>query len=306
MRQSRQRTTTPWGQADASAIAILAERQHGVVSRAQLRAIGLSDTTIDRYVERGWLHRVHRGVFAVGHKRLSEHGRFLAAVLASGAGALVSHLSAAALWGLTSTTGKPHVTATVRRKHHDITTHRSLVPQLERSQRHGIPLTTVPRTLVDIAVTEPARLERLVREADVLKLLDWTELQAIAERYARKPGTRALRRLINDGRPITRSGLEDRFRATLRKARLPEPIYNARIDLGDLLIEVDCFWPEHKLVVELDGHAFHGTRAAFESDRERDRKLQSAGLRVIRITWRQLRDQSAAVAGDIRNLLSPS
>jgi very-short-patch-repair endonuclease len=163
-------------------------------------------------------------------------------------------------------------------------------------------VTTVERTLLDLA--KSPRIERLVREADVQRLLSWPRLEALLDRYPRKRGTRKLRTLVASSRPITRSELEDRFSAFLLDANLPTPRFNATLELTGRRLEVDAWWPHAKLAVELDSHAYHANRAAFESDRERDRILQAAGIKVVRITWRQLRTQSAAVARDLETLLS--
>jgi len=162
---------------------------------------------------------------------------------------------------------------------------------------HGIPTTTVPRTLLDLAtVLTPHQLARAVNEAEVQRLTDPLSLNALLERYPRRPGVPALRALLGQRVAVTRSELEKRFREFLIKAGLPLPETNAHIQVAGIWNEVDCLWRKHHLIVELDGHTTHGTTQAFEADRARDRILQAAGYRVIRITWRQLHESPAAVA----------
>jgi very-short-patch-repair endonuclease len=170
----------------------------------------------------------------------------------------------------------------------------------------GIPVTTVPRTLIDLAaVVDGEQVARAAREAEVLRLCDLLSLDDLtaspaAARHRRdqgRPGGRGL------GSRVTRSELEDRFASFLKHAGLPPAEVNARVALGGRELEVDYLWRERRLVVELDGHAAHGTKAAFECDRLRDRRLQAAGWRVIRLTWRHLDQDSGAVASDLRALL---
>ena len=162
----------------------------------------------------------------------------------------------------------------------------------------------MPRTLLDLAaVLDGRRLERAINEADVLRLTHALSLRDLLVRYPRRAGTPAIAAALAAraaGATVTRSELEERFLDLLDRHGLPRPRTNAYIE-G---IEVDCVWPAARLIVELDGHAVHGTREAFERDRERDRLLQAAGWRVIRVTWRQLSADPAAVAADLRMLLA--
>jgi very-short-patch-repair endonuclease len=296
--EARQISPEGWGRSAALAVAALAARQFGVVARAQLAALGIGQTTIDRWLACGRLHRIHPGVYAVGHRSLSREGRFLAAVFACGDDAVLSHRAAAALWGF-GPQAQAEVTAPVKRK---LARSRAELPEDERTTLLGIAVTTVERTLVDLA--SDARIERLVREADVQRLLSWPRLERLLDRYPRKRGTRKLRALAASARPITRSELEDRFRGLVLGANLPTPRFNTTLELNERRLEVDAWWPSRRLVVELDGHTYHANRAAFEADRERDRMLQASGIKVVRITWRQLREQRAAVARDLQTLLS--
>ncbi len=285
-------------------MAELAGRQHGVVSRAQLQRLGLERRAVGHRLERGRLHPLHRGVYAVGHRVVSQRGRWMAATLASGEGAALSHRSAGALWGILRSSGTPEVTLPVeRRSRAGLRVHASVLAPDERTTLDGIPVTTPPRTLLDLAaVLPPDRLERAVHQAEVLRLADPLSLPALLERHPGRRGTAAFRAILDGldtGPRVTRSELEDRFLLLAAAAGLPVPATNVLVE-G---FEVDCLWREHRLVAELDGRAAHATLAAFERDRARDRTLQAAGWRVVRTTWRQLREEPTAVAEDLRRLL---
>lgn len=283
--------------------AALAVRQHGVVSRAQLIALGLSDDAIRRRVRAGRLHRIHRGVYAVGHPRLTMQGRLLAAVVSYGDRAVASHRSAAVLWGLLPERG-PRVDVTVpggggRSRRGAIIVHRSALPAEDVTVRHGIPVTTPVRTLVDLADVLPKRaLERALDEAAYLRL-DLGTLRPVPGRR----GAGQLRRVLarhKAGSTRTRSDLEELMLALCRRAGLPEPEVNQTIE-GHL---ADFVWREARLIVETDGWAAHGTRAAFEWDRRRDAEHTAAGWRVVRITTRRLEEEPDAVAEQLRLLLA--
>jgi predicted transcriptional regulator of viral defense system len=298
------------GSGDAK-IATLADRQHGVVGRVQLVALGLGRQAIAHRLSVGRLHRVHRGVYAVGHRVLTRRGWWMAAVLAGGPGAALSHHSAAALWGFrdSARTRIDVTTPTWRSARPGLQLHTSAVPPEEITTVDGIPTTTVPRTLLDLAaILSRHRLERAVNEAEVLRLTDPLSLAALLARYPRRAGSANLRAILESadlGSTTTRSELEDRFLAFLDAAVLPRPIVNANLELSaHRSVEVDCLWPEQRLVVELDGHAFHATPAAYERDRARDRALSADGWRVVRVTWRQLHLGSEALAADLRRLLT--
>jgi hypothetical protein len=289
-----------------AAIAGIAARQHGVIARIQLLRLGLGRKAIDHRVKLGRLHIVHRGVHAVGHARLTIHGRWMAAVLACGEDARLSFRSGAMLWSIRRTErGLIEVTSPRSgRGRAGIQRHQAELPSDEVTVHHGIPVTTVPRTLLDLAsVLTANQLARAVNEAEVQRLWDPLSLGALLKRYPRRPGVPALRALLGQSAAVTRGELEKRFREFLVKAGLPLPETNAHIQVAGIWYEVDCLWREQRLIVELDGREVHGTRAAFETDRARDRILQAAGFRVIRITWRQLHESPAAVAADLRALL---
>jgi very-short-patch-repair endonuclease len=290
-----------WNDPVDARIAALAERQHGLVNRRQLVAMGLRHHEIDYRVRVGRLIVVHRGVYAVGHARLTLAGRWMGAVLANGDGAVLFRHSAGALWGVRRTDRTAIDVATPRwgRSGRGIERHCVRLRADEVTVRNGIPTTTVTRTLIDLAaVLTPRQLARVVNQGEVLQLTDPVPLSAAVERYRGRRGIAALRALALDA-SITRSELEDRFRGFLADSGLPRPQTNALVGP----YEVDCLWREERVVVELDGRDVHDTRLAFEADRARDRALQAAGYRVVRITWRQLRDEPAAVAADLRALL---
>jgi hypothetical protein len=256
-------------------------------TRAQLLNLGLSVDAIESRLRRGSLHRLHEGVYAVGHGDVSLRGRWLAAVLAAGPGAVLSHRAAAALWGLRPYDGI-EVTAPHRRASRlgSIVHRSSLLPADERTVVDGIPVTTVPRTLFDLAAVLPRRqAERAVEEAEVQGLTDELSLPDLVARYPGRRGARTIRRLLergNIGLHVTRSELERRFLELIMAVGLPPPALNALAE-G---FECDVVWREQRVIAELDGRSTHDTGTAFERDRRRDRVLAAAGWRVIRVTWR--------------------
>jgi very-short-patch-repair endonuclease len=280
-------------------IARLADRQHGVVATWQLLALGLTYQDIHYRAKNGRLHRIHRGVYAVGYRKLTRHGHWMAAVLAYGPDAVLSHRSAAALWGIgpgfwkievTTPHGKPSRKGT--RAHvgalhpEDITAH------------DGIPVTSVSRTIVDLAAhRDHDQLTRLVEDADRRQWLDGRALDRAIERRPHAAGSRRLKRVLATyrGPADTRSKLERDFRALIANNGLPEPQYNALV-AG---LTVDVYWPRWKLVVELDGEPYHSSPRSFETDRIRDATLQKHDLRVLRVTGERLDNEPEAVVADI-------
>jgi hypothetical protein len=290
-------------------VAALAQRQHGVVSMSQLRAAGLRSGAIEWRVQRRRLHRVHRGVYAVGHPRLTLRGTLWAAVLACGGvdAAALSHRSAAAVWDLRQPPARPEVTTL--REHTStprLQVHRSktLDPLNDVvRQPDGLPVTTVARTLADLAsVLTPHQLERACHRAEVLRRLDADAVEGLLDRL---PGrhTRNLRRalatLTAADPDITRSELEERFLDLVADAGLPPPRVNATV----VDHEVDFLWRASRLIAETDGAAAHLTPTAFGEDRRRDAALQVAGFRVVRFTWRQVTRDPDRVAATLRALL---
>lgn len=291
-------------------IAALAGRQHGVVARRQIAALGAGPGAIDRRLERGRLHVVHRGVYAVGHRAVSREGRWIAAVFAMGPEAVVSHRSAAALWGIRRT-ARARIEVTVpgrRASRPTLEVHHGKLAVDEVTTERGIPVTAPNRTLLDLAAVLDARqVERAINEAEFLRVTDPTSLDVLLKRHPRRRGAHALRRILAAqaiGATIIRSELERRFLQFLDEAGLPRPEVNASLQIAtDRWIEADFLWRPQHLIAELDGHASHATVAGFERDRARDRALQAAGWPVIRITWRQLHEEPAAVARDLDRLL---
>jgi very-short-patch-repair endonuclease len=295
------------GRARERAIATLAARQHGVVARRQLVELGLAPRAIQYRLSVGRLHVIHRGVYAVGHRHLDAKGRWLAAVLACGTYAVLSHRSAGRLWRIADA-ASPRVdvtspgergAASPKIRHHRV---RYLAPE-DTTRRDGIPVTSVARTLFDLAeVMDRNALEAAFETAERRELLD---MRAVLLTCQRNPGRRAhkgLRSLLPDltSPEPTRSELERLFHHLCSVTDLAAPQVNVLVK-G---YEVDALWPEARLVVEVDGWEFHKTRAAFERDRARDAALLVAGYRVVRVTYRQLRVDPARVADTLRHLLT--
>jgi predicted transcriptional regulator of viral defense system len=286
-------------------IAAVAARQHGVIGHPQLIAIGLSPEAIQRRVGAGRLHRIHRGIYAVGHKRLTQRGRWMAAALAGGEDAVLSHRSAAALWEILPARGRMHVTTPRTLHNRDGIQFHSQALQLDEVTVHdGIPVTTVARTVLDIAATEPDQLERGFNEAEYRRLWDATGVAELLQRYPRRAGAPALAALIDAGaRGITREELEHRFHALVEKFDLPRPLRNEPLQLDDRTIYPDAIWPEAKLIVELDSRAAHETTSRFDTDRERDRLLAIARWTVIRVTWKHVTADAERLAADLLALM---
>jgi predicted transcriptional regulator of viral defense system len=290
------------------ALARLAGRQHGRVARRQLVALGLSDDVIDYRLARFRFHVVYRGVYAVGHEAPTREGTWMAAVLAGGEGAVLSLRDAASLWGMRpSSRARIDVTTPrSRRPRPGIQFHRSALPPDEVTTKDGIPVTTVPRTLFDLAaILRPRQLERALNEAEALRLWDELSLLDLLRRYPRRAGSRAVRAVLearNAGAKTIRSELEVEFLEFVDEAGLPEPEINDEVE-G---FEVDAVWREHRVVVELDSRTFHLTARAFELDRERDRILVASGWRPVRVTSKQLKHARNRLQADQRKLLGPA
>jgi predicted transcriptional regulator of viral defense system len=288
-------------------VAELAKRQHGVVSRKQLESLGVGRGSIRRQLRAGRLSRVYDGVYAVGQIRLPLRGRWTAAVLACGDEAVLSHWSSAALWGLLANRSRlPHV-STPRNRHRrsGIILHRVSLHAEERATRDGIPVTSIPRTLLDLAAGEADRdlLGGTLEEADRLHLLELKKVEDLLRRRRGQPGSRRLARVLAEHHepPPARSELERRFLRLCADAGLPAPSVNVLVE-G---LEVDAFWPKQRLVVEVDGFAHHRSRSAFEADRARDVRLRLAGYEVLRFTYRQVVSDPLRVATAVGALLRP-
>lgn len=275
-------------------------RQAGVISLEQLRHCGFTDRMVHGMAERRQLVRLHQGVYAAGHAPLAVRSRHIAGLLAGGRDSLLTHHSCAQVWRLPV----PHdprvhigVTSRARRSTEALAVH--LVRPLPLDDRrilHGLRVTTVPRLLLDLAdVLEDPEFERVVAEAQVRRLLDPT---ALAKLLARSPGRRRGRLATVAGLVgRTRSEMERRLLRELRAARLLLPLTNERLHEW----EVDAWWPQHDLVVELDGWQWHDTRLAFRRDRRKDRALRRRGLVVLRFTWEDLVEGVAV--DELRELL---
>jgi very-short-patch-repair endonuclease len=274
------------GDTRTAEVARIAARQHGVVTMAQLEAVGVTRRVASKWTQAGRLHRLHRGVYAVGHRGITVEGRWLAAVLACGDGAVLSHRSAAGLWGLLRPVAAPvHVsvpTAAGVRQRPGIRVHRcaSLQPAA-LGTRNRIRVTSVPRTLVDLRATADAgELHRATRQAEVLGLL-------VAED-------------ATDAR--TNGELERKFLTLCRRAGFPEPEVNVLV-AGHL---VDFFWPAHCLVIETDGYRFHRGATAFEDDHARELDLLTAGCALRRFTYKQVTGRPSAVVAALAEALQSS
>jgi very-short-patch-repair endonuclease len=236
----------------------------------------------------------------------------MAAVLAGGDRAALSYRPAGAGWGIAPhSSGRIDVTVPGRRRPQPgIVWHTSPLPPDEVTRLDGIPITTVARTLLDLAtVLDRHRLAKAINEAEARHLTDSTSLPALLERYPRRRGTVSLRAIMAEkrvGLDIPRNALEIEFLSLIDRYRLPRPEVNAWLMVGGRSFEIDCLWRAERLIVELDGLAVHRTVSAFEADRERDRVLIAHGWRVIRVTWRQLIDDSDALACDLRAALGQS
>ena len=291
------------------AVSELAARQHGRVSRAQLVALGVPLRTIRNHVASGRLHIEHRGVYAVGHAGRTRRGAEMAAVLACGPGAVLSHQSAGALHGLLRWDGRPHVTAARSRGEvQRVVVHRSRrLEPADTTVVDGLPATTWARTIVDLADTLPtARIVRLLEEAVMADLYDEHELASARERACGRRGERRLRAAIALGhhrRPQrTRSPLEERFLDLVRSAAPPLPAseFNCHVDAGDETFEVDVLFGDARLIVELDSRRHHGHQRARERDLRRDQLLGAAGFAVIRLTWRDVTRRREATLRRLR------
>ena len=282
----------------------LVEKQHGVVALEQLHELGLGRSAIKHRLRSGRLITVHRGVYKLSPAPLSQRGRWKAATLAAPSSVL-SHRSAAALWGLQRARASVEVTALSggSRSRRGLTIHRTRrLDRLDRAVRERIPVTALPRTLLDLAEVEDARrLRRATEEADRLGLLHLGDLERAIERHAGRRGVAPLRALLAGytDAPPTRSELEDRFLDLCREADLPPPRTNAVV-AG---LEVDAYWPEVRLVVELDGYRYHSGPDARERDHDRTLRLQDAGCEVRRFTWRQVTRKAATVERSVREEL---
>ena len=279
--------------------------QHGVVALGQLRGLGYATQTVKEMTATARLHPVHRGVYAVGHAGISRHGQCMAAVLSCGEGALLSHRSAAWLWGLTKRFHVPvEVTAaSPRQTREKIRVHSAaaLTP-LDRASHEGIPVTAVPRTLLDFAAADPYYLGQALDNARRLGLLDLIEIDELISRSKGFRGVARLRTGLEIHRPaaFTRSGLERAFLALVKRGGLPRPSTNVFIEGHEL----DAYWPSLRFAVELDTYDYHGSPRSFEEDRIRQESLKLAGIEMVRITGARMDREPKAVSDRLRRLLA--
>jgi very-short-patch-repair endonuclease len=279
------------------AIAAIAARQYGVVSRGQLLAAGVSSRQIQRRVATGRLLPLHRAVFAVGHEAPRDEARWLAAVLACGEGAVLSHRSAGALWRvLDHDRALPDVTAATRRRTRGVAVHQGGLVAEDMAVHRRIPVTSPARTLADLAhVLGEHAFERAVRESQFRRLFDVRSVLAVLDRRPSK----ALRALVADLTP-TQTVMEDRLLRLCRRYGLPAPRTQQSIRGS----RVDFAWPAHGVIVETDGYEAHGTPAAFQQDRATTNRLQLAGYTILRFTHADLTRRPGDVAGQIRDALA--
>jgi hypothetical protein len=291
----------------------LAGRSHGVVTRSELLRAGITRNEIEHRLAIGGLIRVHRGVYRVGHAAPSLEARYMAAVMACGDGSLLSGRAAAHLLGLlrpppslpevlTVTQRRPRGVIAHRARRADVVTQRGGgIRLLDATRWRGIPVTTVPRILVDLAaVLDEDDLARAVHEAEVRHHTTPDHIEAVLDRRHNWPAARKLRRVIWGEVPVSLSRLESLFLQRLREAGLQLPQTNR--PAGGR--RVDCRWPEHHLTVELDSYRYHGSRHAWEQDRQRERDARARGDEFRRYTWFDVHEQPGPMLDDLSRLLT--
>jgi very-short-patch-repair endonuclease len=283
----------------------LARAQHGVLTRRDLDALGFSKMAIDHRLATGRLHLISRGIYAVGRRELTPHGRWMAAVLVCGDGAMLSHRSAAELWRIgREEAGRIDVTVRrkceIRRKGLKVRGRPSLDARCF-VQRHGIPVTRPVQTLIDLATElKPLRLERAVNEADKLDLVDPERLRRELDRHKGEPGARKLATLLDRHTfRLSDSDLEILFRPLALAAHLPAPLTKQWV-LG---YEVDFHFPDHDLIVETDGLRYHRTPSQQARMAKRDQVHTSSGFRVLRFTHWQVASAPDEVTAVLRQIL---
>ena len=288
------------------AIATVARRQHGLITLRQLCAIGFDRSAIARRVAAGRLHRVHRGVYAVGHLALTRSGHRLAAVLAVSDQALASHITAAAIWEI-RTTSSPRIDVTTsgrQRSRGAIRVHERAIHADDRTIRDGIPVTSLARTLVDLGdVVPPNQVRNAFVRAEQHRLIDMTAIDACLKRSGRTRGARHLREVLRVYDPRweqARSTLELEFLSLATAAGIPEPEVNAWINDRFL---VDALWRSRRLIVEVDSRRFHDIPSARRNDARRDHTLRAIGYRVLRVTDEDLATRPEATGGRIHSEL---
>jgi very-short-patch-repair endonuclease/predicted transcriptional regulator of viral defense system len=285
-----------------------ARERHGVLTVTELERLGLSGRAVRDRAASGRLHRVHRGVYAIGPP--SAAGHCSAALLACGPAAVLSHGSAAALWDLSPDPARAHVNVPGRARstRQGLIVHGARLDPSEVTTRDGLPCTTVARTLLDLATTVPRRrLERAIDRAEELRVFDLRELQAVVDRRRGERGTAILAAVLAeyDGPEATRYAAEARLLAIVERSRLPQPEVNAWLPLPEGGgYRPDFLWRDRRLVVEVDGRTHHARRRAFEHDRRRDRRLALAGYETRRYSAREVLRQPDRVTTELRAFLA--
>jgi hypothetical protein len=286
-------------------LAKLASRSHGVVTRRELRSVGVTPAEVKQRIKTGALIRVHRGVFRVGHQAPSLEARYMAAVKACGPRSVLARRSAARLFGLLKRSPSlPEVLTASGRVVRGVTIRRcrALDPE-DATEWRGIPVTTVPRTLVDLAaVLSEDELARVCHEAGVRHRTTPAEVGRVLARRHNWPGARKLRRVLWGEVPVALSKLEDSFIACVRDAGLPLPETNTRVDGR----RVDCRWPAQRLTIELDSYRYHHSRHAWEQDRQRERQARARGDEFRRYTWTDVAEHPRPMLTDLRSILGRS
>ena len=286
-------------------LALLADRQYGVVTSRQLQELGFSSSAIGRACGAGRLHRIHRGVYAVGRRKLSRHGHCLAALLACGSDVVLSHHSAGWLWGFLSWCPKiADVTVPARGKRREgIRVHHcpGLIEE-ERSMSDGIAVTSPARTLLDLAATsKPRLLSSCIDRAKRLERLNLCEIDALLERRRGAAGSPALQTAL----ALYRTPVFDRAKSELllldlvKRAGLPTPVLNTWVEK----FEIDAYWRTERFAVEVDGWETHGSQRAFEDDRVRIEEMALAGIFAIRISARRIEQKPREIGDRLRLLL---
>lgn len=260
-------------------------------------------------IDRGQLHRLHHGVYKVGYRRIDRRGTWMAAVLAAGEGAVLSHRSAARLWRLLpQASERPAVTVPAGRRvrRPELLVHESPLAEDEWLLDDAIPLTSPFRTIFDLAADAEVReLERAFHEAEARGMTDRVSLPMLLERYPGRRGSRKLIALLGARAPvaITRNDFEEAFSVLVDAHGLLRPRMNADLAIRGRFYEIDALWEAQRVAVELDSRSIHGTRKRFESDRQRDRILVAEGYRTMRVTWRQLQEEPAQIVADLKMAL---
>jgi hypothetical protein len=295
------------------AIAEVAASQQGVIRLDQLEDLGLGERGARHRVAAGRLHRLHPAVFAVGHPTLSVDARRLAAVLASGDGAALARRSASVAWAMLGGDGRRFDVVAPGRsggrvgcpRTIDLRRTRRLAPE-DVTELRGIPITTVGRTLLDLAgCVAPRVLQRAVHEAEVARILDVDAVMATIERNPGRRGTRALRAALAVSAPDpANSAIAAAFLALCVDHGLPAPRLGVHVDGGDRLYEVDALFPTERLIVELDGRQVHATARNFQTDRRRDSVLAARDYQTLRYTWQRLHEEPEFVVGELRRVLA--